>query len=152
MRKNAFYKRSDFYIGVGFLVVCIVLCWQISLIKVKESRLFPSFATIVTGVSGAWLVIQSFIHKEGENAKKLVIHVKEWLTLISLFIGYFLFTKLGFYVTLFLVISSIAMILEYPLSKKKVVFSLSYSLIVTVFCFLCFYLVLGLYTPTGILI
>ncbi|MGN0831748.1 MAG: tripartite tricarboxylate transporter TctB family protein [Candidatus Ornithospirochaeta sp.] len=151
MKDKKLLASSDLYIGIGILVVFMVLIWQISIIKVKESRIFPLVAAVIMGLSGISLVVKG-LRSNDEKAKKLMIGGKQWLSLLVLFVGYLLYSKVGFYVTLFLVVSTISLINEYPLNKKKILSSLVYSLIVTIFCFICFYLILGLYTPSGLLI
>lgn len=151
MKDKKLLASSDLYIGIGILVVFMVLIWQISIIKVKESRIFPLVAAVIMGLSGISLVVKG-LRSNDEKAKKLMIGGKQWLSLLVMFVGYLLYSKVGFYVTLFLVVSTISLINEYPLNKKKILSSLVYSLIVTIFCFICFYLILGLYTPSGLLI
>lgn len=151
MKDKKLLASSDLYIGIGILVVFMVLIWQISIIKVKESRIFPLVAAVIMGLSGISLVVKG-LRSNDEKAKKLMIGGKQWLSLLVLFVGYLLYSNVGFYVTLFLVVSTISLINEYPLNKKKILSSLVYSLIVTIFCFICFYLILGLYTPSGLLI
>lgn len=151
MKNKKMLTSSDLFVGIGFLVVFAILIWQISIIKVKESRIFPLLAALIIGVSGISLVIKG-LRVNDERAKKLIIGGKQWLSLLVLCIGYILYSKIGFYVTLFFVVSFISLINEYPLNKKKTISSLIYSFIVTVFCFICFYLILGLYTPRGLLI
>lgn len=151
MKNKKLLISSDLYVGIGFLVVFAILIWQISIINVKESRIFPLIAAVIVGVSGIALIVKG-VRNSDEKAKKLLFNGKQWLSLLALFIGYLLYAKIGFYVTLFLVVSCISLINEYPLNRKKILSSLIYSLIVTVFCFVCFYLILGLYAPSGLLI
>ena len=151
MNKKKLLNSSDFYVVLVFVLVFLLLVWQISTITVKESRIFPSIAASVVGLSGIFLLIKGLRHTD-EKAQKLIIGGKQWLSFLVLFLGYLAYSRLGFYVTLLIVVFCVSLVNEFPLNKKKIVSSLIYSLIVTVFCFVCFYLILGLYTPSGILI
>lgn len=151
MKAEKILKSTDFYVGLAILASFMIMIWQILGISVTESRIFPSIATAITGISGISLIIKT-IRNPDEDAKHLIISIKELLALVILIIGYFLYSLIGFYTTLFFVVTGIALVIKFPISRKSILFSLAYGLIVTAVCFICFYLILGLYTPVGMFI
>lgn len=152
MEKKELWRNSELYVGLGMIAVFCILLWQVIIISVPESRIFPGFATAVIGISGLALVIRAIQGKIGGDASKLRIHAKELAAFAILLAACFLFDILGFYTTLLFMLFAISLCVEYPLTGKKVAFSIVYSIIVTILCFVCFGIFLGLMTPRGVLI
>ena len=152
MEKKELWRNSELYVGLGMIAVFCILLWQIAIISVPESRIFPGFATAVIGISGLSLVIRACQGKAHGDASKLRIHTKELIAFAILVVACFLFDILGFYTTLLFMLFAISLCVEYPLTGKKVAFSIVYSIIVTILCFVCFGIFLGLMTPRGVLI
>ena len=152
MEKKELWRNSELYVGLGMIAVFCILLWQVIIITVPESRIFPGFATAVIGISGLALVIRAIQGKIGGDASKLRIHAKELAAFAILLAACFLFDILGFYTTLLFMLFAISLCVEYPLTGKKVAFSIVYSIIVTILCFVCFGIFLGLMTPRGVLI
>ena len=151
MSKNII-RNSEFYIGLGMIAVFCILLWQILSIKVPDSRIFPAAASIVIGISGLSLIVRAFMGKVNGDVSKLRIHAKEIITLAILVVACLLFDVLGFYATLLIMLFAISLCVEYPLTGRKVLFSFVYSIAITVLCFVCFNICLGLTTPFGVLI
>ena len=152
MEKKELWRNSELYVGLGMIAVFCILLWQVIIITVPESRIFPGFAAAVIGISGLSLVIRACQGKAYGDASKLRIHAKELAAFAILVVACFLFDILGFYTTLLFMLFAISLCVEYPLTRKKVVFSIVYSIIVTILCFVCFGIFLGLMTPRGVLI
>ena len=152
MEKKELWRNSELYVGLGMIAVFCILLWQIAIISVPESRIFPGFAAAVIGISGLSLVIRACQGKAHGDASKLRIHAKELAAFAILVVACFLFDILGFYTTLLFMLFAISLCVEYPLTRKKVAFSIVYSIIVTILCFVCFGIFLGLMTPRGVLI
>jgi len=149
---RAFYRNSDFYIGCAMLVVFFVTLQQILGIRIAESRIFPAIAATIMGLSGLFLLISAFIGKGGKEVLETLPTGRQIAITVSLLVAYPLFSILGFYVTLLLLILSVAIETVFPMTKSKWIFVSVYSVMVTVVCYIVFCSILGLSTPYGILI
>lgn len=150
--KKPFYRNSDFFIGVVMLFVFGITMYQILSIKIKDSRIFPTIAAVIMGFSGFILIISTIKRESDKDVLEVLPKVKQIAIIVALLIAYVLFSILGFYVTLFLLLLAVSIIIVFPMNKFKWFFSVFYSLIVTAICYLVFNTVLGLLTPYGIFI
>ena len=145
-------KNAEFYVGLGMLAVFFVVLWQISVINVPESRLFPIFIAIVILMSSFVQFYKVFVKKEYVPVSDVKIHLKEFLMILILLASYPLYEVLGFYATLLPVVFGISLVMLFPLDRHSLLFCIAYSLIVLLVCFISFYFILGLITPEGVLI
>lgn len=145
-------KNAEFYVGIGMLAVFFIILWQISVINVPESRLFPMFIAAVIFVSALVQLYKVFVKKEYVPVSKSKIHAKELLVIFILLASYPLYDILGFYSTLLPVVLGVSLVMLYPFNRHTLLFCIVYSLIVVIICFISFYLLLGLITPSGVLI
>ena len=120
MEKKELWRNSELYVGLGMIAVFCILLWQIAIISVPESRIFPGFAAAVIGISGLSLVIRACQGKAHGDASKLRIHAKELAAFAILVVACFLFDILGFYTTLLFMLFAISLCVEYPLTGKKI--------------------------------
>ena len=49
MKKNV-WSNAEFYLLLGMMAFCAVLAWQISVITVSESRIFPIVILVVSAL------------------------------------------------------------------------------------------------------
>lgn len=147
-----FYRNSDFYIGIAMIIVFFVTLQQILSIKIAESRIFPSIAAVIMGLSGLFMIVSALRGKSGKDVLETIPAGRQIAITISLLVAYPLFSILGFYVTLLLLILAVAIETVFPMTKSKWIFVTIYSVIVTAVCYIVFYFILGLSTPYGILI
>ena len=149
MKKNV-WSNAEFYLLLGMMAFCAVLAWQISVITVSESRIFP---IVILVVSAAATVLQA-VHGFGKGAF-LDIHTalltgREWLALLVLLASYFSYDRLGFYATIFLVLVAISLLVQKEFTPKTVVSALVFDVIFLALTYVCFGVLLKMATPTGI--
>lgn len=155
MLKNESKKKlcnSELYVGIFMLVFAIVLLWQICTIKVPASRIFPIMVLIIIVASCIMQFYSALTGRRSKDVKQVLIKPKEWILLGVLLLSYPLYQLLGFYSTLFLVVLSVSLVTVYPFTKKNILFSFLYSIGIILICYVCFYFLLGLITPVGVLI
>lgn len=151
--KKTWFQKAEFYIAAGMFLFCGILLWQILVISPSESRLLPGFTLFITGSAAVGQMAQAL--KKGQESKsvqEILLKKKEMAVLFMLLAAYFLFDTLGFYTTVFLLLTGITLILQLPLTRKKLLACLVYDLILIGFIYLCFAVLLGMVTPAGILI
>lgn len=144
-------NNSEFFLGIIMFVVVGILTWQITIIKIPESRIFPIVSLVIMALSSVAIIVNS-LKKTGSNLRSILLKKKQILLILALVISYPLFEILGFYTTLFLLLLTVLSIQNPNKNKKNIIFIITYSAVVIIICFICFYLLLGLITPSGVLI
>lgn len=149
MKRNV-WSNAEFYLLLGMLVFCAILVWQISVITVSESRIFP---IVILAVSIAAAVLQA-VHVFGKgdflDIHKALLTGREWLALLVLLASYFSYDRLGFYATIFLVLVAISLLVQKEFTLKTVVSALVFDIILLALTYVCFGVLLKMATPTGI--
>lgn len=151
--KRTWFQKAEFYIAAGMVLFCGILLWQIFTISQPESRLLPGFTLFITGSAAVGQMIQALKKgRESKSVQEILLKKKEMAALLMLLAAYFLVDTLGFYTAVFLLLTGITLILQLPLTPKKLLGCLVYDLVLIVLIYLCFAVLLGMVTPAGILI
>ena len=149
MKKNV-WSNAEFYLLLGMLVFCAILVWQLSIITVSESRIFPSVILAVSISAAAIQAVHVFGKGDFLDVHKALLTGREWLALLVLLASYFSYDRLGFYATIFLVLVAISLLVQKEFTPKTVVTTLVFDIILLALTYVCFGLLLKMATPTGI--
>ena len=149
MKKNV-WSNAEFYLLLGMLVFCAILVWQLSIITVSESRIFPSVILAVSISAAAIQAVHVFGKGDFLDVHKALLTGREWLALLVLLASYFIYDRLGFYATIFLVLVAISLLVQKEFTPKTVVSTLVFDIILLALTYVCFGLLLKMATPTGI--
>lgn len=149
MKKNV-WSNAEFYLLLGMLVFCAILVWQLSIITVSESRIFPSVILAVSISAAAIQAVHVFGKGDFLDVHKALLTGREWLALLVLLASYFSYDRLGFYATIFLVLVAISLLVQKEFTPKTVVSTLVFDIILLALTYVCFGLLLKMATPTGI--
>ena len=153
MDKKKLFQNAEWYIVLAMLAFCGLLAWQISIIKVEESRMLPTFALVIMLASAVAVLIPLLQGKTGfRPIKDAIPNLKEACVLLMLAVSCMLYKTFGFYATVFLILIGITLLLQpTPLTLKKVLSGLLYDAALMIVIYICFAYLLELVTPTGIL-
>ena len=143
-------RNGEFYLLLAMILFCAVLAWQISVITVPESRIFPLFILVVTGAATVLQALHVFWKKDFLDIRQALLSRREWVAFLVLLLSCFCFDILGFYATIFLVLIAVSLLVQPKLTKKAVISSLVFDVILLGVLYLCFGMLLKLATPTGI--
>lgn len=143
-------RNGEFYLLLAMILFCAVLAWQIWVITVPESRIFPLFILMVSGAATVLQALHVFWKKDFLDIRQALLTRREWVAFLILLLSCFLFDILGFYATIFLVLIAISLLVQPKLTKKAVISSLVFDVILLGVLYLCFGVLLKLATPTGI--
>jgi len=153
-----FYKKLDFWFGIGLATVLFVFWTQIGRIKDEAAKMAPSIVIVATWVCCFVIVLKAILSTNVEESKKKT-PLKQTLMLVAVLlfsVVMILMSKvIGMYTCLFLVICSISLSITYMegnFTKKGILFALLYDVITIVIIFLLFHVFLHVSTPNGILI
>jgi len=69
-----------------------------------------------------------------------------------LLLSWCLYDVLGFYTTVFLLLVGVTLLVQAPLTPKKIAASLIYDVVLMILVYICFAILLGMVTPTGLII
>ncbi|MFA6890849.1 MAG: tripartite tricarboxylate transporter TctB family protein [Sphaerochaetaceae bacterium] len=152
MKTHVSRMNAQLCTGIMLLTVGLVFGWQVFRIHIRDSRIFPSIAVGIMVLSGIGVIIQGARGKSVLPLSSLALHKKELLLFGILVCTSPLYAVLGFYTTMLLTLLGVTSVVEYPLNKGKIRFVITYSILVDLFCYLCFSVFLGLATPSGVLI
>ena len=128
MKKNV-WSNAEFYLLLGMLVFCAILVWQLSIITVSESRIFPSVILAVSISAAAIQAVHVFGKGDFLDVHKALLTGREWLALLVLLASYFSYDRLGFYATIFLVLVAISLLVQKEFTPKTVVTTLVFDII-----------------------
>ncbi|MBR1918631.1 MAG: tripartite tricarboxylate transporter TctB family protein [Spirochaetales bacterium] len=152
MSDKKVFRNADFCLGLIFIAVSLLVFSQVIRIKVAESRIFPTISGSVIGIAGLSLCFSSFRQKNFKDITEILPKLKQIVMIAILLVFYPLFSLLGFYTTIFLILISLNIAISYPMNRSKWAFTIVYSTMLSIICYLVFHIVLGLITPTGLLI
>lgn len=149
MKKNV-WSNAEFYLLLGMMAFCAVLAWQISVITVSESRIFPIVILVVSTAATVLQAVHVFGKGDFLDIHKALLTGREWLALLVLLASYFSYDRLGFYATIFLVLVAISLLVQKEFTPKTVVSALVFDVIFLALTYVCFGVLLKMATPTGI--
>lgn len=152
MQKKSLVNNAEFFVAIGIFLVAAILLWQILAIKVESSRIFPIFIFIVLLFSGSLQLLNVILRGEFKHKQSMHFEIRQWLFIFCLILTYPLYSLLGFYAALFLLIFGVTLITFSPRSKTTFFLAVSYAVLVVLLCYVCFQLILGLQTPVGVLV
>ena len=81
MKKNV-WSNAEFYLLLGMLAFCAILIWQISIITVSESRIFPSVILAVSISASALQAVYVFGKGDFLDVHIVLLTRREWLALL----------------------------------------------------------------------
>ena len=152
-KKISLWKNTEFYIALGMLLFDGILIWQIFTISHGDSRMLPVFTCFIVTVSAAGQLYSVFKHRErGGNIKSVLLKKKELGVFLMLLASWLLYDVLGFYTTVFLLLVGVTLLIQAPLTPKKMIAGLIYDVVLMILIYVCFAILLGMVTPTGLII
>ena len=153
-----FYRKLDFWFGIGLAAVLFVFWTQIGRIKDEAAKVAPSIVIVAAWVCCLVIALKAVLSPDTDDGKKKT-PLKQTLLLLAILlfsVAMILMSKvIGMYTCLFLVICSISLSIAYMegnFNKKGILFALLYDVITIVVIFLLFHVFLHVSTPNGILI
>ena len=152
-----FFKKIDFWFGIGAAITLLVFWTQIPKIKADTARVMPS-VVIVAGWICCVLIVLKAILTEGKEKKKSVPIKQTICLVVTLAVSVLLILLsevIGMYTCLFLMICCISLsivLMEGNVTVKKVLITVGYDFIVILLVYLMFDVFLKVSAPSGILI
>jgi|GEM_PF-1873664 len=135
-----------------FFLFAIGIFVYSSTLEYEDSKIFPRVIGWIILISSVIQFYDVFKKHVCSDIAKKTIKRKELLMLSIMCAVYPLFKLLGFYTTLFLFSLLSTIVVLFPLNKKLIKVGLVYVIILIVFSYVCFALLLGLVTPSGVFI
>lgn len=148
---KSLFKNTDFIVAIVFMVFGAALLQQTLAINNNQSRIFPYAAVVIVFVSAISLGIEAFTGKGAQNCSAL-INKKDIIMLLMLAGAYMLAEILGFYSSILLFLIFSFLYVEGTWSKAAVKSSLIFNIVLTIILYVSFAVLLGMITPTGLLI
>lgn len=146
-------KNAEWYVTLAMLLVCGLLAWQITEITVAESRILPIVSLVIMLGASVSMAISLLGKKAGfRRLADAGFRKKELLVLAMLLASVLLYERLGFYTTIALLSLGTALVLEAPLTPKKLLRSIVYTAVLMALVYVCFAVCLQMVTPSGVLI
>ena len=152
-----FYKKLDFWFGIGIILGLMVFWSQIPKIRSETAKVMPSIIII-----GGWLCCSVIIIKTifaTSPKKPNIVPRKQTLILLGIltFVTLVLLSlrAIGMYSSLFLAISAVSLsitYIEHGMDVRKMIHSILYDVIVITVIFFLFNIFLKVNTPKGILL
>ncbi len=152
MSNERLSSNAEVYISLMMFLVAGVLGWQITQITVSQSRIFPIFIFILMAVCAVVQFSLAVTKREVTGINSITFTLREGLFIAALVLTYPLYGVLGFYMTILLLVIIVSLITIVPSPSRTVLVMLAYSVILTLFCYGCFTVILGMQTPIGVLI
>lgn len=146
------FRNADFCLGLLFMAVSLLVFTQVLKIKIAESRIFPIISGSIIGIAGISLCISAFRAEAFKDISEVFPKLRQIIMIAILIVFYPLISLLGFYTTIFLILISLNIAIAYPMDRSKWIFTIVYSIVILTVCYLVFHIILGLMTPTGLLI
>ena len=152
-----FYKKQDFWFGLGFSAVLFIFWTQISKIKAETARVMPTVLIIAAWVCCAVISVRAVLSEPAAQKKKTPLNQVICLLVVLFFSSIMLiFAKtIGMYTSIFLMICAISLSIEYmegKLTAKKVLLAICYDLVIIAIIYVLFSVFLQVPAPKGILI
>lgn len=154
---RCFYKKTDFWFGIGLAAVLLIFWSQIGKIKADTAKILPAVIIIASWICCLAIIVKSIfsqsVVKGKSTPKKQVLCL---LATLGLSLVILLSCNLiGMYVSLFLTIGIISFAITYmegTLTWKKVLFAIGYDAIIILVIYLLFGVFLKVATPKGFFI
>ncbi|MCI8453199.1 MAG: hypothetical protein HFE84_01080 [Lachnospiraceae bacterium] len=151
--KRKSLNNAEWYVTLAMLLVCGLLAWQITEITVAESRILPVVSLVIMLGASASMAVSLLGKKAGfHRLADAGFKKKELLVLAMLLASVLLYERLGFYTTIALLSLGTTLVLEAPLTLKKLLRSVLYTVVLMALVYFCFAVCLRMVTPSGVLI
>lgn len=150
--KRGLLQNLEFYVLAGMLVFGALLWWQIQKITIRESRILPLFILFIVAMSALVQAYGIWKRKAVRNVKEGRIRKKEWIALAVLIGASSVYSYLGFYTTIAIVLIVISLLVQNKINCETVVKVIIYDVILMIITYFCFAVLLGMVTPAGLLI
>lgn len=152
-----FYRKIDFWFGLGCAAALFVFWSQITKIKADTARVMPSVVIVAGWICCAFIVIKAILAKREEKKGKTPIKqtICLFITLAISVCLILLSEIIGMYTCLFLMICCISLsilFMEGNMTAKKLFVTVGYDFIVILLIYLMFDVLLQVSAPSGILI
>jgi len=144
------FRNVEFWVGAVMIGLSLFVFWQMTRIKVMDSRLFPGITGFIMGVSGALQVAHAIQGKSTALFGQTKIRPFEWLLFVILVCMQPLYETLGFYATLFVLAFCSSVMVFKPKAGKDWRMIVIYDISLMAVTYACFGLFLGLVTPEGL--
>lgn len=152
-KKASLWKNTEFYVALVMFLFDGILIWQILTIHHADSRMLPIFTCLIVTASAAAQLHQVLKNREkGGDIKSVLLKKKELGVFLMLLLSWCIYDVLGFYTTVFLLLVGVTLLVQAPLTPKKIAASLIYDVVLMILVYICFAILLGMVTPTGLII
>lgn len=145
------FIRKDFIYGV-IIIIFSILVYSQTLSQKFDVMLFPRIISIFSFVMGIVTIILSFKYN---SDKKMTIYILEIVFTAFMILVMSMVKIIGFYTCIFIICSGCYGIINYFTGKRGIKFIttvLLFSVLATFCVFIAFKVLLGIITPTGLLI
>ncbi len=152
MENQKSLKNAEWYVAAAMLIVCGVLAWQITEINIAESRILPLVSLVI--MIGASVSVTAAILRGKAGFRRLAdagLKKKELLVLAMLLASVPLYERLGFYAAIALLSLGTTLVMESPLTFRKLLRSIAYVAVLMGLIYFCFAVCLQMVTPAGVL-
>ena len=150
--RRGLLNNVEFYVWMGMMTFCAVLCWQIQKITVEESRILPLFILFIAVMSACAQGYNILKGKASRNLREGRIRKKEWIAFAILAAAGGGYRYLGFYTTIAVVLITISLLVQDKIDCRTVTKVLVYDVLLMIVTYICFAVLLGMVTPAGLLI
>lgn len=154
---KCFYKKADFWFGIGMAVALLVFWTQIGKIKEDTAKVMPAVIIVASWLCCLFIIIKA-LFSESVKKGKATPRKQTLCLLATLGLSLILLLNIkviGMYTSLFLTICAISLAITYMegnMTKKKVLFAIGYDVVIILVIYLLFDVFLKVMTPRGILI
>lgn len=154
---KCFYKKIDFWFGLGMAAVLFIFWAQIGRIKADTAQIMPAVIIVAAWLCCLAIIIKSLFTKSVARGK--ATPKKQTLCLLAtlgLALVFLLNIRLiGMYTSLFLTICAISVAITYMegnVTRNKILFAIGYDAVIILIIYLLFGVFLNVAAPKGILI
>ncbi len=154
---KCFYKKIDFWFGIGMSATLFIFWSQIGKIKADTAKVMPAVIIVASWICCLFIIIKSLLSesakKKKETPRKQTLCLLATLGLSLLFL--LNIKVIGMYTSLFLTICAISLAITYMegnVTKKKVLFAIGYDVVIIFVIYLLFGVFLDVMAPKGIFI
>ncbi len=142
-------KENKIVVGKNTVAGILAFIGGLSLLVYGKDRLNTYLVVVFSFMIGlgALLVVQSLVRRNDSRLDRVLI--RELILIVLLFINPLFAKTLGFYITGYLEIILISLLIEKEMNAKVVVKTLLVCLAIAVLSFLVFSVVLKIHCPTG---
>ena len=151
-------NKTDFFLGLG-IIAFMAFVWTHTFKLPQSVRMVPRFVLGVSIMAGAGISIQSLFRKDSQGERhgsrfssKTAIEIS---LLVFSIVMLLLVRAIGMYVSLFLILTAISLVIVHfqdGLTLRNGLSTVFYDAMVGVVVYLLFHVVLRVSTPSGVLI